>query len=331
MPAGEPIVVITGATGVGKSGVGLSVAERYAGEIISADSMAVYRGMDIGTDKPGGSARTRVPHHLVDIVDPDQDFSAGDFKARAKAAIGDVSSRGRLPLVVGGTALYVRSLLYDYPLAKVGSDPDLRASLEEREIREGAGTLHRMLESIDPDSSARLHQNDLRRIIRAIEVHRLTGTTMTRWRESTPPEMSYRALLVGLWRPREEIYRRIDTRVERMFEEGLVDEVRQLLETYPGLGRTASQALGYREVLTYLAGEIDLGYCVELTKANTRKFAKRQLMWFRGEPQLRWVDAAAAPERVSELIGIWSMNLQNSSHCPGGIGGVSSNTASKRQ
>ncbi len=301
----ECLVAVVGPTGVGKTRLGVELAESFHGEIISADSMAVYRGMDIGTDKPGLDARSRVRHHLLDIVDPDREFSVGEFKSLARRAIAQIGDRGHLPILVGGTALYIRTLLYDYPLASVGSRPALRKALENEERRCGRGTLHRRLAVIDPESAERLHPNDLRRIIRALEVHRITGTTMTQWRNQTPSKPVYPCLLIGLWLPREDIYRRIDARVDRMFTDGLVEEVRELLQFYPRLSATASQALGYREVLSYLGGSIDFEECLRLVKRNTRHFAKRQLSWFRREPGIHWICGESPTRSARELVIDW--------------------------
>ncbi|MFO7942517.1 MAG: tRNA (adenosine(37)-N6)-dimethylallyltransferase MiaA [Bacillota bacterium] len=305
MSSKPPIVSIVGPTGVGKTGLSLRLAREFCGEIVSADSMAVYRGMDIGTDKPTPEKRREIPHHLIDIVDPDEEFSAGEFKALAKRALEDIWSREKLPFLVGGTALYVRTLLYDYPLASVGADERMRRRLYEKETSGERGTLHRMLREIDPESANRLHPNDLRRIVRAIEVYHLTGTTMTTWRERTPKEPVYPVLLLGLWLPREELYRRIEERVDEMFREGLVEEVRGILRRFPNLGPTASQALGYREVAAYLDGELSMEECVELTKKNTRHFAKRQLMWFRKEPKISWIRADRETSKARNLVGKW--------------------------
>ena len=301
----QSLVAVIGPTGVGKTRLGLELAETFRGEIVSADSMAVYRGMDIGTDKPGPEARSRVRHHLLDIVDPHCEFNVGEFKSLARCAIIQITARDHLPILVGGTALYIRTLLYDYPLASVGSEPEIRKALEDEERRCGRGTLHRRLAEIDPESAERLHPNDLRRIIRALEVQQITGTPMTRWREQTPTQPVYRCLLVGLWLPREEIYRRIDARVDRMFADGLVEEVRGLLRDYPRLSATASQALGYREVLSYLRGQMDLQECLRLVKRNTRHFAKRQLSWFRREPGVQWIRADAPTSTARGLVANW--------------------------
>lgn len=288
---GARIVVVVGPTAAGKTELGIHLARHFSGEIVSADSMQVYRGMDIGTAKPGPREMQLAPHHLVDVASPDEEFSAGRFKKLARRAVRDITARKKLPLVVGGTALYVRVLLYDYPLAEVRRDDRLREGLYRRAEEEGREALHAQLAEKDPDSADRIHPNDLKRVVRALEVLRLTGRTMTAWRRETPRESVYDALKLGVHLPREELYRRIDRRVDQMVEEGLIEEVRDLLSHWGELGPTARQALGYAEVLAYLRGEIDGETCVWQIKKNTRNFAKRQLTWFRKDEEIRWVAA----------------------------------------
>ncbi len=305
MDANPPIAVLIGPTGVGKTATSIRVARELDVEIISADSMSVYRGMDIGTDKPDLALRREIPHHMIDIVDPDEEFGAGAFQQHARAVIRGIAARGRLPFVVGGTALYVRALLYDYPLASVGSDEALRQRLREKECCEGRGTLHRMLAELDPVTADRLHPNDLRRIIRAVEVTHITGESMTTWRARTPDHPVYPCIVIGLWLPREKLYAQINQRVDRMFEEGLVEEFLKLQKRYRRLSRTAMQALGYREVNRYLKGCIDLDTCIALTKQHTRNFAKRQIAWFRKDPLLHWIHVESAEQRVPDMIQRW--------------------------
>lgn len=306
----QRILIILGPTAAGKTGLGIDLARRFGGEIVSADSMQVYRGMDIGTATPTSEEMAGVPHHLVNIIPPTESFSAGRFKRLAREAICDVAARGCLPIVVGGTALYIRVLLYDFPLAAVPADHALRERLGRVVEKQGSEVLHGQLEAVDPDSAERIHPNDARRIIRALEVHAGTGATMTEWRNSTPREPVFDALKIGLRMDREVLYDRIDRRVDRMIEEGLVDEVRSLLERYGGLSRTASRALGYREAASYLGGEMGLEECIENIKKNTRNFAKRQLTWFRKDPDIRWIGAArdGTERRAAELVEEWMLS-----------------------
>ncbi|MFO8059799.1 MAG: tRNA (adenosine(37)-N6)-dimethylallyltransferase MiaA [Bacillota bacterium] len=304
----QRLLVIVGPTAVGKSDLAMRLARRFRGEVVSADSMQVYLGMDIGTAKIAPGEMRGVPHHMIDILPPTERFSAGRFKALARPVIDDIAGRGLLPLLVGGTALYVRALLYDYPLARVDRDPELRSLLRNRAGREGPESLHSELARIDPDSARRIHPNDVRRVIRAIEVWHRTGRTMTEWRGDTPAEPAYNALKIGLCVGRDLLYRRIDRRVDEMIARGLVEEVRGLLNEYGQLSFTAAQALGYREVIEYLRGGIDLGDCILRIKKNTRNFAKRQLTWFRADGDIEWIDAASdgvfqqASRRVSDWL-----------------------------
>jgi len=295
------IVAVVGPTAVGKTDLGIDLARRFGGEIISADSMQVYRGMDIGTAKPEPAELKEAPHHLIDVASPDEEFSAGRFKRLAREAVRDIRGRGALPLVVGGTALYVRVLLYDYPLAEVPRDERLRSRLQERAREEGRHSLHGDLQRTDPDSARRIHPNDLKRVIRALEVYRITGRTMTRWRRETPRESVYDVLKLGVWIPREELYRRIDRRVDVMVDRGLIEEVRGLLQRFGDLSPTARQALGYREVIQYLRGEIDRAVCIEQIKKNTRNFAKSQLTWFRKDEDIFWIDPRCGGKKTARV------------------------------
>lgn len=298
------VLVIVGPTAVGKSGLAVELAHRFRGEIISADSMQVYRGMDIGTAKMTREEMAGVPHHMMDILPPTERFSAGRFKTLARSIIGDITSRGMLPLVVGGTALYVRALLYDYPLAQVARDPKLRRQLQRKAEREGSQSLHGVLEKLDADSAQRIHPNDLKRVIRAIEVHCKTGRTMTEWRRATPKEPAYDALKIGLCTRRAVLYERINRRVDEMMDRGLVTEVRNLLEEFGALSSTAGEALGYREVIEYLGGQVDLDGCICKIKRNTRNFAKRQLTWFRADEDIQWVDATSKEALEEALVRV---------------------------
>ena len=298
---------LTGPTASGKTAVGLEIARRLGAEIVSLDSMSVYRGMDIGTAKPAATDRAAVPHHLLDIVDPSQDFSLAEFVALAHQTVAEIRQRGREVLMVGGTPLYLKSLLrglYQGP----PPDWEFRRAIEA-EIREvGLSALRERLEMVDPLSAQKLHPNDQRRMIRALEVYRQTGQPIShqqvQFEDGLRPEECKVFCLV--W-PREELHRRIDARVERMFSAGLVDEVRGLVTRYGGLSRTASQAVGYREVLEHLSGNFDLPTTIERVKHATHQFARRQETWFRGlqecrfVPQVKgWEAGAVAEEIVSD-------------------------------
>jgi len=287
---GQRVLVILGPTAAGKTDLALQLAPLLDGEIISADSMMVYRDMDIGTAKPSPEERFRVAHHLVDIVDPDQEFDVAQFKQRAEKAIQQVAARDRLPMVVGGTPFYLRALLYDYPLDDVPPDLSLRRELRRRAREEGPEILHRVLKAEDPGAAGRIHPHDVKRVIRALEVRRSSGRSIIDRERVTPSEPCYDTLRLGLWMPRELLYRRIDRRVEAMVEQGLFEEVERLLARYGTLSATASRALGYRQVLQYLAGDLEREECLRRIKRDTRRFAKHQLTWFKREEDVEWIE-----------------------------------------
>jgi tRNA dimethylallyltransferase len=287
-------LVLTGPTGSGKSALAVELAERLGAEIISMDSMALYRGMDVGTAKPDAEQRRRVQNHLIDVLDPWESASVAWWLGRAADCVRDIEGRGKRALFVGGTPLYLKALLhglFDGPPA----DADLRRTLTEEAERLGSGALHRRLAEVDPTSAARLHPNDARRIIRALEVWQLTGrplsTWQTQWRkegEASPqgvPVSFSPCLCLDL--PRDELYARIDARVLAMFDAGLLDEAAALRRLPRPLSREAAQAVGYREAFAYLDGRAGRDETVALVQRNSRRLAKRQLTWFRQMPECR--------------------------------------------
>jgi tRNA dimethylallyltransferase len=296
---------LTGATAVGKSSVGLALARRLNAEIVSLDSMAIYRGMDIGTAKPTAEQRATVPHHLVDIVDPADEYSVAQYVDAAAAVVRDIRARGREVLFVGGTPLYLKSLvrgLFDGPPA----DWKVRQEIEEELSQVGQAALHERLMQVDPVAASNIHPHDTRRMIRALEVFRATGEPLSHQQmefEEGPTADECRVFV--LRRERGELHRRIEGRVEAMIDVGLVDEVRGLTAGGRELGRTASQAVGYLESLAFLAGEIDRATMIERIKIRTRRFAKRQGTWFRSLSECRFVDIAgevdgdAVAERIA--------------------------------
>ncbi|GIW71310.1 MAG: tRNA dimethylallyltransferase [Planctomycetota bacterium] len=296
---------IVGPTASGKSGLALRVAQRLGGEVLSVDSMKVYRRMDIGTAKPRGASTAGVPIHLIDLVEPWESMSVARFCAAARQVEAEVRARGRLPVFAGGTALYVRALtegLFEGPAA----DPELRAALRAEAARHGPGALHARLAALDPVAAARLHPNDLRRVIRALEVHAKTGHPISelqrQWQDAPRPDR----MLVGLRWERSALAARIEQRVDRMFAEGLVEEVRRLRAEPRGLSPQAAQALGYRELLAWLEeGEREpLAELAARIKRNTRRFARRQLNFFSHLPDIHWigVDASTEPDRLADEV-----------------------------
>jgi len=298
----ETIAILTGPTAVGKTDVAILAAEALNAEIISADSMAVYRGLEVATAKPSLEQRLRVPHHLIDVVDATQPFTVADYRRLALQAIRSTAARGRLPLVVGGTRLYIWALtstLFEGPAA----DPALRSRLSELAVREGHHALHRRLAEVDSVAAARLSPNDLKRIIRALEVYEATGTPISELqaasRRSEPP---CAGPMVALVRDRSQLYARINARADAMMAAGLVEEVASLLAKGVGEHATAMQGHGYKEIAGYLLGQYDREEAVRLLKRNTRRYAKRQLSWLRQEPAVAWVNADRPAEEVAAEV-----------------------------
>jgi tRNA dimethylallyltransferase len=286
----QKIVIILGPTASGKTDLAVRLAELLDGEIVNADSMQVYRGMDIGTAKPSLDLRRRVPHHLIDIADPDSNFSASDFRREAAGAIADITGRGKRAFIVGGTGLYIRALLQGLADSPSGAG-EVRLGLEEEARRHGNEALLRKLASVDPVTAGRLHPNDLVRIIRALEVYRLTGKPISQQRSSHAFSGDYYcALKLGLTVERRELYERIDRRVERMIADGLLDEVRTLLDRGFSPQLKAMRSIGYRQICAHLSGEYPLEEAVRLIKRDTRRYAKRQMTWFNGDKEIYWVE-----------------------------------------
>ena len=297
----QKILVICGPTASGKSALALELARRLDGEIVSADSMQVYRGMDIGTAKPSAEERARIPHHLVDIADPDQPFSAADFAGAADAAIRDIGSRGKRAIVAGGTGLYIRALLKGLVDSPGGAD-EFRQALHEEAGRLGNEALLERLRQVDPELAARLHPNNLPRIIRALEVHHLTGIPLSRYQQEHGfSGRHYRSLQIGVRAERPLLYSRIDERVDRMLEQGLVQEVQRLLNAGYGPDAKAMRSIGYKEMTAHLAGESSLEEAIRLIKRNTRHYAKRQLTWFNADKDILWLEYPAEFDTILNI------------------------------
>ncbi len=297
-----PLVVILGPTGVGKTDLSLDLAERLGGEIVSADSRLFYRGMDIGTAKPTRQERTRVPHHLIDVAAPDEVWSLATFKQAAQAAIQVVQDRGKLPLLVGGTGQYVQAILEDWQIPVQQPDERLREVLENWGRQIGPLELHRKLASIDPQAAANIEPNNVRRTVRAFEVIFLTGRKFSDQRRKG--RCKYSVLKVGLRRPRSDLYARIDARIDKMFADGLVNEVSGLLVQGYSAELPSMSAIGYGEVVAFLQGKINLEEAKAQIKRSTRIFVRRQANWFKeSDPSIHWFDArAGVVEDVYKLI-----------------------------
>lgn len=282
------LVVVCGPTAVGKTALAVALARCLDAEIVCADSRTVYRGMDIGTAKPSAATRTAVPHHLLDVADPLETFTVAQFQRLARAAIADIRRRGKQPLLVGGTGLYIRAVVDDLRIPAVAPDPVLRARLEDVARTRGPEALHAQLQALDPVAASRIHPHNVRRVVRALEVCLATGRPISDQQRRGEPTA---AVLVGLWRARDDLYRRIEARVDEQLAAGLLEETRQLLARGVPPDAPAMQGLGYKELVGYLQGHYDYAEAVRRLKRNTRRYAKRQLTWFRKDPRIRWVDA----------------------------------------
>ena len=283
------LLVVVGPTAVGKTHVAIELAERLSGEIISADSRYLYRGMDIGTAKPSVADRARAPHHLIDVTDPDQPWSLAQYRDAASLLIVEINQRGRLPILVGGTGQYVQAILEGWSIPKHATDVSLRAELETIAQHSGAEALYRRLQEVDPVAAAHIDSRNTRRVIRALEVTLTTGQPFSAQRQKSPP--NYRLLMIGLTLPRPKLYRRIDARVDWMLANGLVAETRALAAKGYAWSLPALSAIGYKQIGMYLRGEIDLAEAERLIKHDTRQFVRRQANWFKtGDPKIQWRD-----------------------------------------
>ena len=287
----DRLIVISGPTACGKTAVSIELAKSIGGEIVSADSMQVYRGMDIGTAKIMPDEMQGIPHYLIDEFDPDEDFNVAKFQQRAKKYISDIISRGKMPIVAGGTGFYINALVYDNDFAKEDEESEIRRQLQQEAKQKGAEHMHGILKEIDPESAEKIHKNNVKKVIRAIEFYRLNGKKIsTHNAEEKQRETAYDVKIFVLDMSRDRLYERIEKRIDIMLEQGLLKEVESLLEKYsPSL--VSMQGLGYKEFVPYFKGECTLEEAVYNLKISTRHFAKRQLTWFRHQcPQAIWVD-----------------------------------------
>lgn len=289
MTIDAPLIVIVGPTGVGKSALALELADALPSEVVSADSRQIYTGLDIGTAKVTPAEQAQVPHHLIDCVAPDQGFSLAEYQERAYACLAEVRQRGRWPLLVGGTGQYVRAVVEGWRIPRVPPDPDLRAELYAEAERDGGPALYARLLALDPGAADLIDARNVRRVVRALEVCLATGRPFSEQRGKDPPP--YDVLQVGLTMERQALYARIDARIEAMIEQGLVAEVRSLVERGYDWSLPAMSSLGYIQLKGYLEGTASLGECVALIQKATRRFIRQQYNWFRlGDPRIRWID-----------------------------------------
>jgi tRNA dimethylallyltransferase len=313
----QKLLVIIGPTAVGKTMLSIEMAKRYHGEIISGDSMQIYRGMDIGTAKIKKDEMEGIPHHLIDIKEPFENFSVADFQLLVRAKIDEIAQKSKLPIIVGGTGLYIQSVIYDYQFSDVPGDESYRLMLEERVQKIGNEALYKELLEVDPGSASQIHPNNVRRVIRALEIFHLTGKTMQDFQSKQQPDLLYNTAIVGLSMEREKLYERINYRVDLMIEQGLIEEVKDLYQQ--GLRDCQSiQAIGYKEIFAYFDGKVTLEEAIANLKQNSRRYAKRQLTWFRNKMEVAWFDMTDA-ENISKKI-------TEISHCVEGKLKVKSNT-----
>jgi len=307
----QPLIILTGPTAVGKTDLSIKLAGAIDGEIISADSMQVYRHMDIGSAKVTREEMGGIPHYLIDVLEPDQDFNVVSFQSMAKEALNEIYSHGHIPIIAGGTGFYIQALLYDIDFTENDGDSSIRRELEALAVSEGERApliLHSMLQKADPKAAADIHPNNIKRVIRAIEYFRQTGERISLHNERAhAKESPYNFLYYVVTTERDQLYRRIENRVDRMLEQGLVEEVQRLKAMGCHRGQTSMQGLGYKEILDYLNGECSLDEAVYRLKRDTRHFAKRQLTWFKRERDVRWIhlpdfqgDLSLALERMIE-------------------------------
>jgi len=294
------LVVILGPTASGKSDVAMRLAKNIGGEIVSADSMQIYRGMDIGTAKPTPQERSAVPMHGIDLIEPDQEFTVVDFQQLAEHTVADIQVRGGTPIICGGTGFYIRAFLEGFAIPELPANPSIRQALREEAARLGSEAMHRRLAEVDPEAAARILPGDEFRIVRALEVFQATGEPISKRQTKRPVER--RSAKFGLSWPREELVRRIDERTERMLSSGWIEETRALVENGYDERKVNLRALGYRQLMAYLRGEQSLEVTAEEIKRETRRYAKRQMTWFRKEPDVCWLDASEGVEALLERM-----------------------------
>lgn len=299
----QKVIAIVGPTAVGKTRLSIEVAKKFGGEIISGDSMQVYKGMDIGTAKIKKEEMAGIPHHMIDIKSPNEDFSVADFQYYVQKYIEEISARNHIPIIVGGSGLYIQAVLQNYNFSKEKRDDALTKRLEDEMKQKGIEPLFDRLKTIDPNQAEKIHPNNFRRVLRALEIFEKTGLTMTEYQKQQASSSPYESLLIGLEMDRELLYKRINQRVDGMVREGLLEEVKGLIEK--GYENYQSmKAIGYKELIPYFTGEVPLETSIELLKRNSRRYAKRQYTWFKNKMDVNWYELTPSTmtEKFNDIL-----------------------------
>ncbi|MEC5422611.1 tRNA (adenosine(37)-N6)-dimethylallyltransferase MiaA [Virgibacillus sp. C22-A2] len=297
----KTVIAIVGPTAVGKTKLSIEIAKRYNGEVISGDSMQVYKGMDIGTAKITNSEMQGIPHYMLDIKEPNENFSAADFQYYVQNYIDKITGSGKIPIIVGGSGLYIQAALYNYNFSETKRDDSITNRLEKEIEKIGITPLYQRLKKVDPEQAEKIHPNNYRRVIRALEIYETTGLTMTDYQQKQNLESPYNIVFIGLEMDRELLYNRINQRIEKMMEDGLLNEVQRIYEQGSKDSQSMS-AIGYKEFIPYFRGEQNLEHCVNLLKRNSRRYAKRQYTWFRNRMDINWY--TVTPELIKEKFRI---------------------------
>ncbi len=299
----KKVIAVAGPTASGKTALAIEIAKKFSGEIISCDSMQIYKGMDIGTAKPEFEEMQGIPHHMIDVVDMNTRYSVADFVSDARAAIDGVLSREKVPVIAGGTGLYMDSVLNNIEFFEFECDPDFRSDMEKIAETRGNEALHSRLQALDPEAAENIHPNNVRRVIRALEVCEFSGMTFTRANELSRQKPVYQSLIIGIDVERSLLYERINLRVDKMMERGLFQEVESLYNSGADRNSTAMQAIGYKEIIDSLEGKCTMEEAVEKIKMESRRYAKRQLTWFKRNENIHWVNPEDGFDAVFELCG----------------------------
>ena len=295
------VIVIVGPTASGKSDCAIELAKRIDGEIVSADSMQIYKEMDIGTAKVTDEEMSGVKHYMINIVNPDEDFNVAMYKKMAEEALEEIASKGKMPIVVGGTGLYINTLVNGIEFSEIDKDEEYRKELEKKVSVEGIDGIYEELKSVDPEAANIIDKNNVRRVIRALEIYKVTGKTKTELDKESIKETKFDFLMYGIKTDREELYNRINKRIDYMMEQGLVSEVEELNKKYK-MSKTALQGLGYKEVIEYINGNCNYDEMIEKIKMETRRYAKRQITWFKRDERITWVPKEKMVDVIMQQI-----------------------------